>query len=40
VDLLWEQGDVGLLDNKLVMHARRPWEGEAGARRVLASLVK
>jgi hypothetical protein len=40
VDLQWERGDVGLLDNKLVMHARRPWEGEAGARRVLASLVR
>ncbi len=39
-DLQWERGDVALLDNKLVMHARRPWEGDAGARRVLASLVK
>lgn len=39
-ELQWERGDVALLDNKLVMHARRPWEGEDGARRVLAALVK
>ena len=39
-EVQWERGDVALLDNKLVMHARRPWEGEAGARRVLASLVR
>lgn len=40
VNLQWERGDVGLLDNKLVMHARRPWDGEASARRVIASLVR
>ena len=38
-ELQWEAGDVALLDNRLVMHARRPWVGE-GPRRVLASLVK
>ncbi|GAA5966880.1 hypothetical protein JCM21900_001953 [Sporobolomyces salmonicolor] len=31
----WEQGDVLLLDNHLVQHAREPWVGD---RRVLASL--
>ena len=36
-DVAWQQGDVALLDNYLVMHARRPWAGE-GPRRVLASL--
>jgi len=35
IELNWEQGDVGLLDNYLVMHARREYEGP---RRVLASL--
>jgi len=37
IELLWEQGDVGLLDNYLVMHARREFEGP---RRVLASLFQ
>ena len=37
VDVAWQQGDVALVDNMLVMHARRPWSGE-GPRRVLASL--
>lgn len=37
VELLWEQGDVGLLDNYLVMHARREYEGP---RKVLASLFR
>ncbi|MEM6474645.1 MAG: TauD/TfdA family dioxygenase [Pseudomonadota bacterium] len=35
-DLAWQAGDVALLDNFLVMHGRRPFEGK---RRVLASLV-
>lgn len=35
-DLAWQKGDVALLDNFLVMHGRRPFQGE---RRVLASLV-
>lgn len=35
-DLAWQAGDVALIDNFLVMHGRRPFEGE---RRVLASLV-
>ncbi len=36
-DLAWRAGDVALVDNFLVMHGRRPFEGR---RRVLASLVK
>ena len=39
VDLPWEDGDVALLDNYLVMHARRLWDDEHGPRKVLASLV-
>ena len=35
-DTPWQAGDVALIDNFLVMHGRRPYEGE---RRVLASLV-
>ena len=35
-DLAWQTGDVALLDNFLVMHGRRPFQGE---RRVLASLL-
>ena len=35
-DLAWQTGDVALVDNFLVMHGRRPFEGK---RRVLASLV-
>lgn len=37
IELNWQQGDIGLLDNYLVMHARRPFEGD---RKVLASLVE
>ena len=37
VDVQWERGDVALIDNFTVMHARRPWTGD-GPRRVLASL--
>jgi len=36
VEIEWQKGDVGLLDNYLVMHARRPFEGN---RQVYASLV-
>lgn len=36
-DLDWQAGDVALVDNFLVMHGRRPFEGK---RRVLASLIK
>lgn len=35
-DLPWQTGDVALVDNFLVMHGRRPFQGR---RRVLASLV-
>ena len=35
-DLQWQAGDVALIDNFLVMHGRRPFEGR---RRVLASLI-
>lgn len=35
-DMMWQAGDVALVDNSLVMHGRRPFQGE---RRVLASLV-
>lgn len=35
-DVAWQAGDVALLDNYLVMHGRRPFEGK---RRVLASLI-
>lgn len=35
-DLAWQNGDVALVDNFLVMHGRRPFSGQ---RRVLASLV-
>lgn len=35
-DIPWQTGDVALVDNYLVMHGRRPFEGQ---RRVLASLV-
>lgn len=35
-DLAWQAGDVALIDNYLVMHGRRPFEGK---RTVLASLV-
>ena len=35
-DIPWQAGDVALVDNFLVMHGRRPFEGK---RRVLASLI-
>lgn len=35
-DIPWQTGDVALVDNYLVMHGRRPFQGE---RRVLASLI-
>lgn len=35
-DVPWQAGDVALVDNYAVMHARRPFEG---TRRILASLV-
>jgi alpha-ketoglutarate-dependent taurine dioxygenase len=37
IELQWQAGDVALLDNYAVMHARRAFEGK---RRVLASLVQ
>ena len=33
----WQQGDLLLLDNRTVMHSRRPF---TGPRRILASLVR
>lgn len=36
-DLQWQDGDVALVDNFLVMHGRRPFKG---TRKVLASLIK
>ncbi len=35
-DIPWQTGDIALVDNFLVMHGRRPFEGQ---RRVLASLI-
>ena len=32
----WEKGDVILIDNRTVMHSRRPFEGK---RKILASLI-
>jgi len=37
VDLPWRAGDVALVDNYVVMHGRRPFEGK---RSVMASLVR
>jgi len=39
VDVQWEKGDVALICNYLMMHARRPWDGPEGTRKLLASLV-
>ena len=39
IDLCWQKGDVALVSNYLMMHARRPWNGAEGTRKVLASLV-
>jgi len=39
VDLPWQDGDVALIDNYIVMHARRIWSGPLGSRQLLASLV-
>ena len=35
-DLQWQNGDLAIVDNFLVMHGRRPFQGE---RRILASLA-
>lgn len=40
IDIKWEKGDVVLLSNYLMMHARRPWNGPEGTRKLLASLVQ
>lgn len=40
VDILWQQGDVALISNYLMMHSRRPWSGPEGTRKLLASLVQ
>lgn len=39
IEIVWQEGDVALLSNYLMMHARRPWNGPEGTRKVLASLV-
>eukprot|EP00934_Nitzschia_sp_Nitz4_P003927 Nitzschia sp. Nitz4//scaffold51_size120721//3808//4935//NITZ4_003713-RA/size120721-processed-gene-0.108-mRNA-1//1//CDS//3329553820//3917//frame0 len=39
VDVCWQKGDVALVSNYLMMHARRPWKGPEGTRKLLASLV-
>lgn len=39
IDVCWQKGDVALLSNYLMMHARRPWNGPEGTRQLLASLV-
>lgn len=36
-DLQWQRGDVAIVDNRVVMHARRPFKGK---RQVLASLAQ
>jgi alpha-ketoglutarate-dependent taurine dioxygenase len=36
-DLVWQPGDIALIDNSLAMHGRRPY---TGTRRVLASLIR
>lgn len=40
VNVQWQKGDVVLLSNYLMMHARRPWNGPEGTRKLLASLVQ
>mmetsp|Transcript_11192 Transcript_11192/g.19733 ORF Transcript_11192/g.19733 Transcript_11192/m.19733 type:complete len:167 (-) Transcript_11192:878-1378(-) len=40
VDVMWQKGDVALVSNYLMMHARRPWNGPEGTRKLLASLVE
>lgn len=39
INILWQKGDVALISNYLMMHARRPWTGPEGTRKLLASLV-
>ena len=40
VNIDWKQGDVALISNYLYMHARRPWNGLEGTRKLLASLIE
>ena len=40
IDVQWQAGDVALVCNYLMMHARRPWKGEEGTHQVVASLVE
>lgn len=40
VNVVWQKGDVLLLSNYTMMHARRPWKGPEGTRKLLASLVR
>ena len=39
IDIPWQDGDVALIDNITVMHARRIWHGPLGSRQLYASLV-
>ena len=39
INVEWQARDVALLDNFLVMHARRKYDGPISSRRVYASLV-
>jgi hypothetical protein len=39
IDVQWQKGDVALICNYHMMHARRPWNGPEGTRKLLASLV-
>ena len=40
INIDWKQGDVALISNYLYMHARRPWNGLEGTRKLLASLIE
>ena len=39
INVEWQKGDVALVSNYLMMHARRPWKGVDGTRKLVASLV-
>lgn len=39
LDVQWQDGDVAFIDNYIMMHARRWWDGPQGSRLLLASLT-